>query len=45
MKLKYSLTIVMMTLFASLTGISAMAEEKKDAAPAGGLLLSSTQVT
>ncbi len=37
MKLKYSLTIVMMTLFASLTGISAMAEEKKDAAPAAAV--------
>ena len=37
MKLKYSLTIVMMTLFASLIGVSAMAEEKKDAAPAASV--------
>ncbi|CAH2032294.1 ammonium transporter [Trichlorobacter ammonificans] len=34
MKLKFTLTLVMMVLFASLTGISAMAEEKKDTAAA-----------
>lgn len=34
MKLKHSLVIVMVTLFTALVGVSAMAEEKKDAAPA-----------
>ncbi len=34
MKCKHSLVIVMITLFTALAGVSAMAEEKKDAAPA-----------
>lgn len=37
MKLKHSLVIVMVTLFTALVGVSAMAEEKKDAAPAAAV--------
>lgn len=37
MKLKYVLFVTMFVLFASLVGISAMAEEKKDAAPAAAV--------
>ena len=34
MKLKHSLIIVTLTLFTAMVGVSAMAEEKKDATPA-----------
>lgn len=45
MKLKHSLTIVMMLLLVSLTGISAMAEEKKNADPAAAAAIEAPKAT